>query len=84
MVPSDRFLAVGVNAPKGRVSPHQQPFIDRFTQACWLAVVAQWRNYNRTCMITSDPIENLMRETLTEQRDSNVPLEWWPIVLAGS
>ena len=35
-------------------------------------------------MITSAPIENLMREALTELRDSKVLLEWWPIVLAAS
>jgi hypothetical protein len=36
-----RFLAVEVKAPKGKVSPHQQQFIDAVNKAGGLAFVAR-------------------------------------------
>jgi len=34
-------------------------------------------------MTTLDPIENVIRDTLTELRNSNVPYDLWPMVLAA-
>jgi len=34
-------------------------------------------------MTTLDPIENVIRDTLTELRSSNVPYDLWPMVLAA-
>jgi hypothetical protein len=40
VLPGGRFLGIEVKAPKGRVSPHQQQFIDTINQAGGLAFVA--------------------------------------------
>lgn len=40
VLPGGRFLAIEVKAPKGRVSPHQQQFIDSIIQRGGLAFVA--------------------------------------------
>jgi penicillin-binding protein-related factor A (putative recombinase) len=40
VLPGGRFLAVEVKSPKGRVSPHQQQFIDSINQAGGMAFVA--------------------------------------------
>ncbi len=41
VLPGGRFLAVEVKAPKGKVSPLQQQFIDAVNQAGGLAFVAR-------------------------------------------
>ena len=41
VLPGCRFLAVEVKVPKGKVSPHQQEFIDSVNQAGGLAFVAR-------------------------------------------
>ena len=40
VLPGGRFLAVEVKAPKGKVSPHQQQFIDAVNLAGGLAFIA--------------------------------------------
>jgi hypothetical protein len=41
ILPSGRFLAIEVKSPTGRVSPHQQQFIERINAAGGLAFVAR-------------------------------------------
>jgi penicillin-binding protein-related factor A (putative recombinase) len=41
VLPGGRFLAVEVKSPAGRVSPHQQEFMDRINDAGGLAFVAR-------------------------------------------
>jgi hypothetical protein len=41
VLPGGRALAIEVKAPKGKVSPHQQQFIDAVNQAGGLAFVAR-------------------------------------------
>jgi hypothetical protein len=41
VLPGGRFLAIEVKAPAGRVSPHQQQFIDTINQNGGLAFVAR-------------------------------------------
>ncbi len=40
VLPGGRFMAIEVKAPKGKVSPHQQQFIDSINQAGGVAFVA--------------------------------------------
>jgi hypothetical protein len=49
VLPSGRFLAIEVKAAKGRVSPHQQQFIDNVNASGGLAFVAgMWRKLRRS------------------------------------
>ena len=41
ILPGGRLLAIEVKSPKGRVSPHQQQFIDEVNQRGGLAFVAR-------------------------------------------